>query len=77
MKQYYSIPVVYYPILTAAIKEKNISKSVIADYIGISKEVLSYKLSGKLPFTYHEALTIQVLFFPDIPLDNLFSCLRC
>ena len=68
MKQYYSIPVVYYPILTAAIKEKN---------IGISKEVLSYKLSGKIPFTYHEALTIQVLFFPDIPLDNLFSCLRC
>ena len=61
-----------YSVLIRKIAERGIKKSVIAQAAGILPRALNRKLSGKSPFTWPEALTIQHVFFPDIAKDELF-----
>ena len=62
-----------YPMLTGKIAERGISKSKIADAIGISPRSLRNKMDGNTSFTWEEVCTIQERFFPDMQMKDLFS----
>ena len=66
-----AVPV--YPILEAKITEYGIKKKDIANAIGITPRALSLKLTGKVKFSFDEALTIKQTFFPDISIEELFD----
>ncbi len=62
----------YYPILEAEIAKNGITKKEIAEAIGITPRAFSQKLTGKSDLRYSEIQCIRK-FFPDIPLEQLFS----
>lgn len=64
--------IVIYPYLEGKIAERGIKKAMIAKCIGISPRALSNKFTGKSEFTWSQARTIQLSFFPDIEKDILF-----
>lgn len=62
-----------YPTLTGKIAERGISKSKIADAIGVSPRSLRNKMDGNTNFTWDEVCIIQERFFPDMQMKDLFS----
>lgn len=62
-----------YSILAGMINTRGIKRSAIAKRLGISPKTLSGKIRGNTGFVFEEAQTIQSEFFPDIPLEQLFS----
>lgn len=66
-----SIPI--YPMLEAKITEHGIKKKDIANAIVITPRTLSLKLTGKVKFSFDEALVIKQKFFPNVPIEKLFE----
>ena len=62
-----------YRNLEAEISRKNISKSELAEHIGISPSTLYQKLNGKSKFTLPEAKKIREALGINASLDYLFS----
>lgn len=62
-----------YPMLESLIAERNIRLSEICKALEIDAKTLWNKRRGKTDFTLSEALKIQSVFFPDIPLEELFQ----
>ena len=55
------------------IAKRGIKKKVIAESIGVCRRSLQNRLDGKVPFSYQDAKTIQMRFFPDLTLDYLLA----
>lgn len=62
-----------YHVLLSLINDRGIRKSVIARRLGLSPKTIYLKLRGKTRFIYEEARIIHEDFFPDIPIQKLFS----
>lgn len=65
-----------FPVLSAEIAKRGIKKKVLAESAGICGKALKNKLDGKTAFLWDEVRTIQKTFFPDIPVEVLFSTLE-
>ncbi len=59
--------------LEAEAVRKKVKKEEMAKAIGKSYNTVTLKMSGKYPFTYDEAVTIQEQFFPECDLKELFK----
>ncbi|HRX58741.1 MAG TPA: hypothetical protein P5075_08215 [Eubacteriales bacterium] len=62
-----------YGTLAGMIGERGIKRTVIAKRLGISRKTLSAKIRGDTRFGFEEAQIIRSEFFPDVPLERLFS----
>lgn len=60
-----------YPYLEGQIVERNVSKSDIAQQLGISQRSLCNKLNGTSEFTWSEVLNMQAHFFNDVDIGRL------
>lgn len=58
--------------LRTALFDRGIRMKAVADAIGVSTRALYNKIEGRSPFTWKEACTIQLQFFPDLSKDDLF-----
>lgn len=61
-----------YPTLESLLKGRNVRLSEICKSLEIDAKTLWNKRRGKTDFTLSEALKIQSVFFPDIPLEEIF-----
>lgn len=61
-----------FPNLKAEMVRKNIKAMDIAELLGITKDTMYNKLSGKSDFFRHEIFKIKELF-PDCTLEYLFT----
>ncbi len=59
--------------LRAEMARKQLSISEIAEYLGITRDTLGYKLSMKRPINLDEALRIARKFFPERDVYYLFK----
>ena len=64
---------VYFENLRAEMARKQISISEMARYLGIARETLGYKLSGKRQINLDEALKLSQKFFPEKDIYYLFK----
>lgn len=64
---------VYYPTLEREIAGRGIKKKTIAASIDVCNRSLNNKLSGRVPFTWPEVITIKNRFFPDMTPEVLFA----
>lgn len=62
-----------YENLRAEMAHKQLSISEMAAYLGISRDTLAYKLSGKRAINLDEALRIARKFFPEHDVYYLFK----
>ena len=51
---------------------RDITKSMMAEFLGVRLATLSEKMSGKYPFTFDECLKIKEFLGVDMPVDELF-----
>lgn len=63
---------VVYPELIGGLARRSITKTKVAETLGISPRTLYSKLVGETEFTLPEANLIQQQFFPDMRQDRLF-----
>ena len=63
---------VVYPELIGGLAKQSITKSKVAETLGITPRTLYSKLSGDTDFTLSEANTIRRSFFPDMRQEELF-----
>jgi hypothetical protein cdifQCD-6_19698 len=61
-----------YPELISELARRSITKTKVAEVLGISPRTLYSKLVGATDFTLSEANTIRSHFFPNIKTDDLF-----
>lgn len=59
--------------LRAEMARKRITIAEMADYIGVTRDTLGSKLSGKRPINLDEALRIARKFFPEYDVYYLFK----
>lgn len=59
--------------LRAEMARKQLSISEIANYLGIIRDTLGYKLARKRPINLDEALYISNKFFPERDVYHLFN----
>lgn len=59
--------------LRAEMARKNITIKEIAKTIGVNRDTLGKKFSGKSPLNLDEAFLIQKRFFPDTEIQLLFQ----
>lgn len=64
-------PIVY-PVLEVEIFKRRIIMKDMAERIGINPGAFRERLNGKRSFKLEEALAIQKIWFPDIPIQELF-----
>lgn len=64
---------VKFPVLTSEIARRGMTKSKLAEAIGVSYRSFHNKMTGVSSFTWDEVNIIQERFFPDIDKDHLFS----
>lgn len=64
---------VTFPTLEAEIARRGIKKREIANILGIEQRTLSNKLNGYTRFALEEAVKIKQTWFPEIPIEELFS----
>lgn len=64
---------VYYPTLEREIAGRGIKKKAIAASINVCNKSLNNKLSGRVPFTWPEVITIRDRFFPDMSPEILLA----
>lgn len=62
-----------YPNLEAELKRKNIKRSDLANFLGISLSTMSEKMQGNSDFTFAAAKKIKDFLRVDIPLEVLFA----
>lgn len=62
-----------YPKLESEIKTKGIKKKVIARLLDVDEVTIWHKTCGKRSFTVEQAILIQKTWFPEIPIEELFS----
>ncbi len=62
-----------YPVLESEIKHKGIKKKTMAQLLGVDEVTLWHKTCGKRSFTVEQAILIQKTWFPEIPIEELFS----
>lgn len=62
-----------YPKLESEIKRKGIKKKTMAQLLGVDEVTLWHKTCGKRSFTVEQAILIQKTWFPEIPIEELFS----
>lgn len=65
--------IVAYPELIGEMAKRKLTRTSIAESIGISTRTLYSKLMGTTDFTLSEANKIHATFFPDIEKDRLFA----
>ena len=61
-----------YPVLEAEIARKGISKSSVAEYLGISVKAFHNKRKGNIDFWWKEVALLHSLF-PDVPIELLMK----
>lgn len=59
--------------LRAEMARKQLSITELANFLGIARDTLGYKLSGKRPLNLNEALCIAKVFFPEHDVYYLFK----
>lgn len=59
--------------LRAEMARKNITIKQLADKVGVNRDTMGGKLSGKRPLFLNEAFIINRTFFPDKEIINLFK----
>ena len=59
--------------LRAEMARRQLSIVEIANYLGVTRDTLGYKLSGKRPINLDEALRIARHFFPEYDVYYLFE----
>ena len=62
-----------YPNLSAEMTRYGISQKDLAEGIGRTAETVSRWMTGKNTVGTNDAFKIQRTFFPDMPIDYLFS----
>lgn len=62
-----------YPVLESEIKHKGIKKKTMAQLLGVDEVTFWHKTCGKRSFTVEQAILIQKTWFPEIPIEELFS----
>jgi len=62
-----------YSTLIGEIAKAHINYTDIASILGVTRDTLRNKLKGKSEFTIKEAFEIKAVFFPAIPLEELFA----
>lgn len=63
---------VIYPELIGGLAKRSITKTKVAETLGITSRALYSKLVGNTDFTLSEANIIQSQFFPDVRQEDLF-----
>ena len=59
--------------LRGEMAKRNVSIENIAELLGIHRNSVANKVSGKSRFSVDEAFSIQKTFFPDMEVQNLFA----
>lgn len=59
--------------LKGEMAKRNVSIENIAELLGIHRNSVANKVSGKSRFSVDEAFSIQKTFFPDMEVQNLFA----
>lgn len=64
-----------YPILKIKMFERGIKKSKVCEALQIAPRTFDYKMNLKTnsDFSWGQTKTIQEVFFPDIPKEELFA----
>lgn len=62
-----------YRNLRAEMARADIGLMDISSGLGMNRDTLARKLSGRSPLYLDEAISIQRTFFPDVDVENLFS----
>ena len=62
-----------YPVITKALKREGVTLAKLASKIGISRESLSRKLSGKRDFTLEEASKLKEIIEPKKTIEEVFQ----
>ncbi len=62
-----------FPVIDKAIKNGTVSINIIAKTLEKSEKYIENRLSGKAEFNIDEAITINMVLFPDIPFKTLFK----
>ena len=64
---------VMYENIRVEMARKNLTILDIAESVGMNRETLSRKLSGKSSLSLKEAISIQTTCFPDMDVQKLFE----
>ncbi len=64
---------VMYENIRVEMARKNLTILDIAESVGMNRETLSRKLSGKSSLSLKEAISIQTTCFPDMDVQTLFE----
>lgn len=64
---------VLYPNLVAAMAVNEVTQKSVAKMLGISETAMKKRMNGRTQFKLREAEKIQLTYFPDIPLSQLFA----
>lgn len=59
--------------LEALMRIKSVTQTQIAKTIGVSRQSVSKKISGKTDFRAKEMFKIQQTYFPEVSLEELFG----
>lgn len=62
-----------YPNIEMLFFKKKLKKREIAEAMGIGYNTLLYKLNGKYPITFDEAVKMKELLETELPIEILFS----
>lgn len=62
-----------FPNLEAEMARLGIQRKDVAEKLDVRVATISDKLNGKFPFTLDEVVAIKKAFFPNLPLEYLFS----
>lgn len=62
-----------YPNLRAEMARRSLTIQDVAEVIGVNRDTMSKKLSGKSPLFLDEAFKIINDLFPDADIKNIFS----
>lgn len=62
-----------FPNLEAEMARLGIQRKDLAEKLDVRQATISDKLNGKFSFTLDEALQVKEEFFPNLPLEYLFS----
>ncbi len=62
----------YYPEFERQLKERNITRRRVSEFLGLSPYGLYKKLAGEAPLSLAEAIRVRDEFFPDKSIEDLF-----
>lgn len=62
-----------FPVIKKAIDNGELSIKELEKELGVSEEKIMKKLCGELEFDINEAMTINKVFFKDVPFKKLFT----